>query len=289
MSAEPRLPADLERTIFEVAAQGDARTVLQIILVAQRCRAWIEPMLYRSVVVCQSSWSLPLFLRTIEARPAHYAKWIKAIQIDPYITLNDPAVTRILSICTRVVELVDLSYGLTPFSVLAQLRLERMCMSLDVVDGLAEGAYFKHAAFAHLTHLQVLDPPQRWPHIPFAHLPSLTHLALQNYKIEIRPANVPILQRILSTCPLLEVLVVCIPLCRPEDQNAQATKLLVDDLRLVILSQTLHSSHNLWSRPFADTCAAVNCTEQETDSIDFGACERHLDNVLANKVGELGF
>jgi len=58
---------------------------------------------------------------------------------------------------------------------------------------------------------------------------------------------------------------------------------LVDDLRLVILSQTLHSSHNLWSRPFADTCAAVNCTEQETDSIDFGACERHLDNVLANK------
>ncbi|KAJ7748465.1 hypothetical protein DFH07DRAFT_1035599 [Mycena maculata] len=281
MPAEPRLPPDLERTIFQLAAHEDPHTTLQIILVAQRCRAWIEPLLYRSVVVCQSSWSLPLFLRTLEANPAHFAKIIKTVQIDPYITLNKPSVTRILSICTGVVHLVDFSYGRTPFSVLSRLRLERMCIGLDVIDGLAEG-YLKHAAFAHLTHLQVLDPPQRWPYIPFADLPSLTHLALQNYKIEIRSPNVPILRGILANCKLLEVLVVCIPLCRPEDYKTQATKLLVDDPRLVILSRTLNSSHDLWLRPFEECCTST--AQEMGEIIDVGACQVGADSVWRKKV-----
>ncbi|KAJ7480095.1 hypothetical protein B0H11DRAFT_1725478 [Mycena galericulata] len=262
MLVEPRLPLDLERTIFEMTARGDPSTALRIILVAHRCRSWIEPILYRSVVIRQSSWNLPLFLRTLESKPAHFAKLIKAIRIDPYIILNEPAVCRILSICTGIVHLVDLSYGCTPFSVLSPLRLERMCISLDVVDGLAESAYFRHPAFAHLTHLQVLDSSKKWSQIPFADLPSLTHLALQNYITEIRSANVPILQAILTSCLRLEVLVVYIPLCRPEVQNAQSTKLVVDDPRLVILSRTFNSIYDLWLRPFEE------CREQENIAID---------------------
>ncbi|KAJ6627004.1 hypothetical protein B0H10DRAFT_2210863 [Mycena sp. CBHHK59/15] len=137
MSTEPRLPQDLERAIFELAAHDDRRSMVQLILVAHRCRCWIEPTLYRSVVICQSSWSLSALLRTIEARPTHYAQWVKSMQINPYFTSNDPAVARILSLCTNIVSLVDLSYGRTPFAVLCQLRLERMCISLDTIDGLA--------------------------------------------------------------------------------------------------------------------------------------------------------
>ncbi|KAJ6569584.1 hypothetical protein B0H19DRAFT_1232357 [Mycena capillaripes] len=166
MLIEPRLPPDLERIIFELAADGDLQTMLRIILVAHRCRSWIEPILYRSVVMCQSSWSFPLLVRTIESRPAHYARWIKAIQINPYIIPNDPAVTRILTICTGIVHLVDLSYGRTPFSVLSQLRLEKMCLSLNIIDGRTEGPYFSHPAFARLTHLHLLDPRSAGPIFP---------------------------------------------------------------------------------------------------------------------------
>ncbi|KAJ7651986.1 hypothetical protein DFH06DRAFT_1475366 [Mycena polygramma] len=273
MTVDPKLPPDLERTIFELAAR-DHRTMLQIILVAHRCRSWIEPILYRSLVVCQSSWSFPLLLRTIESRPAHYARWIKTLQINPYILPNDPAVTRILSICTGIVHLVDLSYGRTPFSVLSKLRLEKMCLSFDIIEGLTEGAYFSHPAFANLTHLHILDPPQRWPDISFSNLPSLTHLALQNYKTQIRPTNIPVLQKILADCPLLEVLIVFISLCRPQDENTNATKFLVDDRRLVILSRTLHHSYNIWT---------LECVEAADQTAADGAPERHSNSPWTPK------
>ncbi|KAJ7151587.1 hypothetical protein C8R46DRAFT_1304045 [Mycena filopes] len=247
MSIEPRLPLDLERLIFELAADRDLQTMFRLVLVAQKCRAWIEPLLYRSVVVCQSSWSLQSLIRTLEGRPAHYARWIKAIQIDPYILPNDPAVTCILSMCTGVVNLADFSHGRTPFSTLARLRLQKLCISLDIVDDLPDGNYFRHAAFAHLTHLHVLDPPQRWPHIPFAALPALTHLALQNYKIDVRPSNIPVLQTILTQCKSLETLVVFIPPCPKGYQNTEHTKLLVGDPRLAILSRSLKYNHDAWA------------------------------------------
>jgi hypothetical protein len=227
------------------------------------------------VLVCQSSWSLPSLLRTIEARPARSAKWIKEIQIDPYLLPNGPAVARILSICTGVVRLVDLSQGPTPFSVLSQLRLERMCISLDIIDGLPvlaeDGSYFHHPAFAQLTHLHLLDAPHRWPHIPFAGLPALTHLALRNYKTQIRPSNVLVLQKILAECPRLEVLVVFIPFCRPEDQNTQLAKFLVDDPRLVISPRSLSCRHDIWDFTAQELCSA-------DEIMVFENREPHLEN-----------
>ncbi|KAF7367392.1 Zn(2)-C6 fungal-type domain-containing protein [Mycena sanguinolenta] len=267
MSIEPRLPPDLERKVFELAAHEDSRTAFRIILVAHRCRSWVEPILYRSVVVCQSSWSFPLFLRTLDVQPTHYAQWIKEIQIDPYVLPNDPAVPRVLSICTSVVHLIDLSHGRTPFSVLSQLRLTRLCISLDIIDGLAEGAYFSHPAFAQLTHLHVLDAPQRWLDIPFSDLPALTHLALQNYKNQIRSTNVPVLKKILTECRNLQVLVVFIMFSRPDDCNTQNTKLLVDDPRLTILPRTSARREDIWDFAKESTDNTVMAIETRSNNI----------------------
>ncbi|KAK7064737.1 Zn(2)-C6 fungal-type domain-containing protein [Favolaschia claudopus] len=249
MSTEPRLPQDVERTIFELAAYKDPGTALRIILVAHRCRCWIEPVLYRSVVVRQASWTFNLFLQAIESRPAHFARWIKEIRIDPYIMPNDPAVNRILAICTGVVHLVDLSYGKTPFAILSQLRLKTMCISLDIVDDLGDDSYFQHPAFAQLTHLHVLDAPHRWSRIPFSDLPALTHLALQNYKTQIRPAYIPVLNKILADCPKLEVLVVLVPFFRQDDKNLHTTMLRIDDRRLSILPWTWNHVQDDWMFP----------------------------------------
>ncbi|KAJ7293883.1 hypothetical protein C8J57DRAFT_1211275 [Mycena rebaudengoi] len=298
MSTIPRLPMDLERIIFEMSAYKDQRTMVHIMLVAQRCRCWyerittlsplggltelffrIEPILYRSLVICQSSWSLSSLLRTIESRPNHYAKWIQSIRINPYFTSNDPAVARILSICTGTVHLVDLSYGRTPFSVLCGLRLQSMCISLDSIDDREEGAYFGHPAFAHLTHLQILDPPRRWPDIPFAHLPALTHLALQNYKTEIRVANAPVLKDILSGCHILEVLVVCVPLSHyGSEEAAQAMLQLVDDPRFAIVGQTFSGMHDLWLRQIQDGA------DDDDDVVNMQSCGRQ--NAYSLKSGK---
>ncbi|KAJ7785709.1 hypothetical protein B0H16DRAFT_2496 [Mycena metata] len=281
MSTEPRLPLDLERVIFELAADGDLQSMVRLILVARKCRAWIEPLLYRSVVVCQSSWNFHSFLRTLEAHPARHAKWIKSIQIDPYILPNDPAVTRILSMCTGVVNLADFSHGRTPFSILSRLRLEKLCISLDIIEDLPDGPYFRHAAFAHLTHLHILDPPQRWPHIPFADLPSLTHLALQNYKTQIRSTNIPVLQKILSECAVLQTLVVFIPPCRKEYQNAENTKLLVGDRRLAILCRSPKYNRDIWAVSVEENL--IEPARSSEDYIECGVRDRHSDSVWSNK------
>jgi hypothetical protein len=148
-----------------------------------------------------------------------------------------------------------------------------MCISLDIINGLTEGAYFRHPAFAHLTHLHILDPPYRWPNIPFCDLPSLTHLALQNYKTDIRSSNIPVLKKILSDCPMLEVLVVIIPLCCPEDQNTHNMKLLVDDPRLVILSRALNHRDDILGIPFEE-----KSTEHGPEKIIASEVRERLDS-----------
>ncbi|KAJ7239029.1 hypothetical protein B0H12DRAFT_85559 [Mycena haematopus] len=272
MTIEPRLPPDLERTIFELAAHKDTQTALRIILVAHRCRSWIEPILYRSVVVSQSSWSFPLFLRTLDARP-HMLDGFEKFRSTPICcqTTLQSLVSCLhapLSSAHRPLVRADVVPGFVPAAV------DKIVHNLDIIDGLAEVAYFHHPAFAQLTHLHVLDAPQRWPHVPFSALPALTHLALQNYKNQIRPTNVPVLQKILTECQQLEVLVVFVPFCPADDQNTDNTKSLVDDPRLVILSRTLTDRHNIWDFAKANRCAdelmAVETREQ-------------LDNVCGTK------
>ncbi|KAJ7071335.1 hypothetical protein C8F01DRAFT_429223 [Mycena amicta] len=216
----PRLPPDLERTVFEVAIQDEndgARIItLQLILVARRCRLWLEPLLYRSLTLSQSSWSpsLPLLLRTLSTHPSAASQWIRRIQIDPYFTQNDGTVNEILCLATGVERLVDYSYGRTPVGVLcAMTSLERLCVTLDTIDGL----YLRAGAgpgpvFSRLTHLHLLDPPQSWARIAAlltTNLPALKHLALRSYKPHINPIYVPALVRILNSRTLdLESLVV---------------------------------------------------------------------------------
>ncbi|KAF7306433.1 hypothetical protein MIND_00434500 [Mycena indigotica] len=208
LDAVPRLPQDLERAIFEVAVAEGTNT-LKLILVAHRCRIWLEPMLYHTLTISQLTWSpsLPLLLQTLEAHPVRAACWIRYIRIDPYITQNDPSVTKLLSLCTGVVRLADFSYGRTPLRVLTRMkRLTRLCITLDTVDGLglrsSPGAVSQFS-FPRLTHLHLFDPPQRWAAISNfitpTHFPALRHLALRSYKQHINPVFVPILQKILNS------------------------------------------------------------------------------------------
>ncbi|KAJ7123569.1 hypothetical protein C8R44DRAFT_875759 [Mycena epipterygia] len=61
-SSEPansKLPPELERQIFEIAAHARPVAVLDLILVAWRVKAWVEPLLYR-VIFVDGSGSTPI-------------------------------------------------------------------------------------------------------------------------------------------------------------------------------------------------------------------------------------
>ncbi|CAK5280031.1 unnamed protein product [Mycena citricolor] len=250
-----RLPLDLERMIFEVAVEDrdSDMTALAIMLVAQRCRAWIEPLLYRTLVIDQGSWGLRLLLRTLEANPLHYARHIKCIRIEHYFARNEKSVGQLLSLCPQAVHLVDLSYGPTP---IRHLALERICASRDTLLGCEPQA----GSLSRLTHLHLLDPPHYWTRIPYTDLPSLTHLALQNYRADIRLANVPRIQEILQRCSRLERLVVVIPISRQQDHNARQILDLVDDGRLRILASNMSQSYKIW----------IECGERQLSFIPAG-------------------
>ncbi|KAJ7095067.1 hypothetical protein C8R44DRAFT_813875 [Mycena epipterygia] len=55
LSIAPRLPPELERLVFESAALSHATDIPNLILVAWRIKNWVEPLLYRAVLVCTHS------------------------------------------------------------------------------------------------------------------------------------------------------------------------------------------------------------------------------------------
>ncbi|KAJ7102477.1 hypothetical protein B0H15DRAFT_795937 [Mycena belliarum] len=248
---EPRLPPDLERTIFEVAARSDPPTALRIMLVAQRARAWTEPLLYRTLTLCQSSWRLPSLLRALDAQPWRCA-WVRALHIAPYIAQNAPCIARVVARCANLEEFVDRSYGRTPAGVLPR-GLRRLCVALDTLDFPSPPPPFPALSFGpfpQLTHLHLLDSPTRWRALPLLlpSLPALTYLALHNYKSEIRAPNALLLGSMLSCCPRLRALVVFVPLHLGQEDNERETHRLVNDARFVILDEAygLFARWELW-------------------------------------------
>ncbi|KAJ7887124.1 hypothetical protein B0H14DRAFT_2696630 [Mycena olivaceomarginata] len=51
MSNPPKLPPELECTIFEIAALARPKMIPSLILVAHRVKHWVEPLLYRVIMV----------------------------------------------------------------------------------------------------------------------------------------------------------------------------------------------------------------------------------------------
>ncbi|KAJ6476755.1 hypothetical protein C8R47DRAFT_1220237 [Mycena vitilis] len=80
----PVLPAELEREIFEVASLSWPRSIPRFMLVAWRVYAWVEPLLYRVVIVDDRDKSSPgthplaikssILLSLIDTKPSSFFK-----------------------------------------------------------------------------------------------------------------------------------------------------------------------------------------------------------------------
>ncbi|KAJ7652664.1 hypothetical protein DFH06DRAFT_1048238, partial [Mycena polygramma] len=205
---EPRLPLELECTIFEMAALSCPSTIPALMRVAQRVRHWVEPILYRVVFMSSPSSStkqlLPrhiegfpliprdLLLQAIRDKPpSFFPSAVKHIFLDDWpvtLPLQLSEVETILGACSRLSSL----FGSCPRTlnslqfIPALDRLECLHHLFINLESLFEFTPidFAQPFLRNVTHLELADIHYDFSNHPtglgegLALLPHLTHLGL---------------------------------------------------------------------------------------------------------------
>ncbi|KAJ7690279.1 hypothetical protein B0H17DRAFT_1065362 [Mycena rosella] len=209
----PALPPELERQIFEICALFRPVSIPKLMLVAWRVKQWIEPILYRTVVI----GALESATRDSEFPVFTFDILLSAIQKNTEIFfrstlrnlyLDDPSVDNlpaILSACTDVENLWmagarELSEAI--LSLFASLKVRHLY---------ADAQPFCHAYppphpfFSQITHLELFNVVDDTTIQTLPLIPHLTHLSFNH------PSFIPHCLQILKTCPSLTVLVSITP------------------------------------------------------------------------------
>ncbi|KAF8969000.1 hypothetical protein BDZ97DRAFT_301773 [Flammula alnicola] len=208
---ETRLPGELEREIFVIAALSFPQCILALLLVARRVHIWVEPELYR-IVSDREKVIPPLYsvgdrtgLLDLD-RLRKFGPWVKHVLLE-YRPIRE--VIQVLECCPNVHdlslrELQGPCIRLIP--ILEKLPLRWMsfdpmyffqCKSPDV------SIPFDQPTFHNLTHL-VVNTTSSWTNWQqLARLPKLTHIAMMhNHSV-----NQQLIDHITDECASLELFV----------------------------------------------------------------------------------
>ncbi|KAF8190601.1 hypothetical protein K438DRAFT_1831357 [Mycena galopus ATCC 62051] len=251
-SSAPRLPAELECRIFEFAAVTRPTTIPILMLVTSRVKYWIEPLLYRVVVLSSSHrqkfYGFPVItasvlLRVIETKPPHFlqnAVKIFFFQRGPFqsteLDIEPSDLEIILPACTGVTTLFDdhVLESTATYAALAPLRhLRRLtlqlrhflnCCSIDST----------HSTLSNITHLELTHASQDLrsesvcASLPL--MPNLTHFCISSI-----PHYLP-LQTALCASTKIACVVFAVKVGEQSEQ-IQNTDWIVHDLRFVCLDR----------------------------------------------------
>ncbi|KAJ6463156.1 hypothetical protein C8R47DRAFT_1157786 [Mycena vitilis] len=212
----PVLPAELEREIFEVASLSWPRSIPRFMLVAWRVYAWVEPLLYRVVIVDDRDKSSPgthplaikssILLSLIDTKPSSFFKdHVRHLLLFSHgMAAEDEA--DVLAACSNVEDLW--------WSPRSEASVSLINMPLKRFHGKLNNLFdfhidFGHSLLARLTHLEIFDVPNVQPEdgtmeawAAMTRLPHLTHLAFND------TAYLPMCLVLLPTWDSLQVLVV---------------------------------------------------------------------------------
>ncbi|KAJ7487384.1 hypothetical protein B0H11DRAFT_1117736 [Mycena galericulata] len=213
-SADPNLPAELERLVFETAAYSNPQSMPGLLLVARRVKIWIEPLLYRGLYF---SWKarkarepgsqspMAAIFDLFDAKPASFFHDnVRSLCFRDFHPTE--VIAEVLCACDATVNLTffDLMGGPALLPILATLPLQRL--SACLVHLFPDWIDFAHPLFAQITHLDILDWDDRgWDfYSGLAELPHLTHLCF-SYN---RYVPDDVCRGALRYCPSLEVLAI---------------------------------------------------------------------------------
>ncbi|KAJ7160589.1 hypothetical protein C8R43DRAFT_993381 [Mycena crocata] len=219
---DPVLPPEIEREIFEIAALASLESIPLFVLVAQRVRTWMQPLLYRAVATAPAKRRPGSLSEGIMCRaylkvlnPTSSAVFHDHVrQLYFCGDMNDGEhIERMLSLCSGVVNLALFN---TPFAwtlppVVADLPLQRLTADLETVfPGKVD---FTHGLFSQITHLDIFLTilSEEWI-AGLGELPRLTHLSLESGE-----EHAVLFPGILASCSHLEVLLIRWSLDYPEE------------------------------------------------------------------------
>ncbi|KAJ6481923.1 hypothetical protein C8R45DRAFT_1003463 [Mycena sanguinolenta] len=192
---ESRLPPELERQIFEIAANSHSKSIPTLLLVARRVKIWLEPILYNVVFLSPSPSGFEFQSPAISQHVRHLC--ITYAEVSPRCL--DPILANYSAV--QNLALAGRHSGLLPF--ISAMPLRRMSTNLANLFS-SGGIDFMHPLFSRITHLQVWDnlDTTRWEDWRgLAAIPNLTHLAFLMTKSFL------IFQNTLAACPGLKVLI----------------------------------------------------------------------------------
>ncbi|KAJ7670012.1 hypothetical protein DFH06DRAFT_1468718 [Mycena polygramma] len=212
----PTLPADLERRIFEVASLAWPRSITRFLLVAWRVKIWVEPLLYRIVIVHDARAYLrdkskdgahpfaiesSVLLSLIRAKgPPFFKNAVRHLLLGSH-NLDEADEAYVLSACSNV---ENLWLSTQSYATLSQMDMpfKRLHCRLNTLFE-PQPIDFTHQLFASMTHLEVFDLSARlvvdvWAAL--THLPHLTHLAFND------DHYLPVCSALLRTWTSLQVL-----------------------------------------------------------------------------------
>ncbi|KAJ6574383.1 hypothetical protein B0H19DRAFT_1371472 [Mycena capillaripes] len=217
----PDLPTELERAIFEIAAQARPLSIARFMRVAQRVKVWLEPLLYRTIAIClhrdelqRLDFGHPTFpsdrIHKSMQFPGHLVRHLLLWDI----SVEDAGV--MLSACRSIENLWihDIVVGDGQlFSVIENLPLTHLYCNISNLFGPQRRIDCSHRLFSKITHLSVFDSTLRnsiTEKMPteLRLIPHLTHLSFWD------EAFVEICLLLLRGCKSLLVLVVLEPALR---------------------------------------------------------------------------
>ncbi|KAJ6542550.1 hypothetical protein B0H10DRAFT_1970496 [Mycena sp. CBHHK59/15] len=242
--ADPTLPPELERQIFEIAAFLHPESMPALLGVARRVKIWIEPLLYE--VLCISldddqtermfqqqpvlQHPLDAIHSLIKSRPSSFFHdHVRHISFWDYGLYPADDIIEILAVCDATVNLTLLSVTGGPelLSLLGALQLQRLTVAFNLLFPALD---FAHPLFAQITHLDVYDNDgwETWSNV--SQIPRLTHLSFHESQIPN-----PVCQGALTHCKALEVLVIVCSTQYILDNDAPDRAALAPDPRFVML------------------------------------------------------
>ncbi|KAJ7065619.1 hypothetical protein C8F01DRAFT_1366572 [Mycena amicta] len=258
---ETRLPPDLEREIFEYTADLYPAAIPNLLCVAHRVLAWIEPILYRTVHI--SPEHISAFLTATKSKskpPEFFAKHVQRLFITSFRAPQMDDTFAGLALCTGVTRIAGLGTlvcrSLLP--VIARMRLERIALFLTYVfpsndddEHEANEVDLSLPCFQTLTHFDVFDfLDMEAVALVYAAklcaLPVLTHLSLNG--------TVPwsAVEMLLQGCRCLQVLVVLWGESEKKGR-ARAAQTPFDDVRFVVMryhiyEEAIRDPPNYWTQ-----------------------------------------
>ncbi|KAJ7136387.1 hypothetical protein C8R43DRAFT_1203399 [Mycena crocata] len=267
----PVFPVDLERRIFEISAHIRPSGISTLLLVARRVKAWLEPLLYRTIMltrylhpslmhralmVPRNGASAPedatrtytpnlvghptfgreTLARILKSKSEEFlASSVRHLFLD-LVSVKDA--NSILSICTNVDNLWIVSTAVPDFlPLIERLPLKRLHCYVHNLFRSEDKINFRHRIFTQITHLELLGKFFRGYECPeiwrgLALVPNLTHLAFED------EAFIPLCPALLQTCKSLRVIVVLMPLDRLADMQLDD---LARDPRFLVMDCEYHT------------------------------------------------